>query len=236
MAVEPASRLGVNLFEETPPIEWVPGRSPDEAETLIRAVYRQVLGNTYVMESERLAVPESQFKLGVFSVREFVRAVAKSKLYRSRFFDNCYRYRSIELNFRHLLGRAPDSLDEIRDHSAILDQAGFEADIDAYLASDEYQQMFGENIVPYYSGYKTRPGKSLLGFTKIRTRPGRTKRVRDVSEILAEVFKPKAQSATSVSPITALSVSEQDLRRQSQAQKTLIDTLQTQLAELPPIC
>ena len=49
----PASQLGVSLFDETPPVEWVPGRSVEEAETIILAVYRQVLGNAYVMESER---------------------------------------------------------------------------------------------------------------------------------------------------------------------------------------
>jgi phycoerythrin-associated linker protein len=45
MPFGPASRLGVSLFDETPPMEWVPGRSGEEAEALISAVYRQVLGN-----------------------------------------------------------------------------------------------------------------------------------------------------------------------------------------------
>jgi phycoerythrin-associated linker protein len=99
MPFGPASRLGVSLFDETPPLEWVTGGSAEEAETIIKAVYRQVLGNAYVMESERLTVAESQFKMGQSSVREFVRAVAKSDLYQSRFFTSCARYRAIELNF-----------------------------------------------------------------------------------------------------------------------------------------
>ena len=135
----PASRLGVSLFEETPPVEWVPGLAADDLEEIINAVYRQVLGNAYVMESERLTVAESQFKLGEYSVRQFVRAVAKSDLYRTRFFESCPRYRYTELNFRHLLGRAPNDYDEMKMHSNILDAEGFEADIDAYLDSDEYQ-------------------------------------------------------------------------------------------------
>ena len=165
MPFGPASRLGVSLFDETPPIEWVPGRSQEEAETLIKAVYRQVLGNAYVMESERLTVPESQFKLGQLSVREFVRAVAKSELYRSRFFTSCARYRAIELNFRHLLGRAPLDLEEMRSHSTILDTEGFEAEIDSYIDSDEYQSTFGENIVPYIRGYKSEACTSMVQFT-----------------------------------------------------------------------
>lgn len=167
MPFGPASRLGVSLFDETPPVEWVPGRSDEEAESYIRAVYRQVLGNAYVMESERLPVPESQFKRGELSVREFVRAVAKSDLYRSRFFSNCPRYRAIELNFRHLLGRAPLDLEEMRMHSTILDTEGFEADIDSYLNSDEYQTTFGENLVPYIRGYKTEACNSMVQFTHI---------------------------------------------------------------------
>ena len=167
MAFGPASRLGVSLFDETPPLEWVPGRSGEEAASIINAVYRQVLGNAYVMESERLTVAESQFKLGEFSVREFVRAVAKSDLYQSRFFTSCARYRSIELNFRHLLGRAPRDLEEMRMHSTILDTAGYDAEIDSYLDSEEYQSTFGENFVPFIRGYKTEACETMVQFTHL---------------------------------------------------------------------
>lgn len=165
MAFGPASRLGVSLFDETPPVEWVSGQSQEDSETIIRAVYRQVLGNAYVMESERLTVAESQFKRGELSVREFVRAVAKSDLYCSRFFTSCARYRAIELNFRHLLGRPPLDLEEMRGHSTTLDTKGFEADIDTYIDSDEYQNTFGENFVPYIRGYKTEACTSMVQFT-----------------------------------------------------------------------
>jgi phycoerythrin-associated linker protein len=165
MAFGPASRLGVSLFDETPPLEWVPGTSSEETESIIRAVYRQVLGNAYVMESERLTVPESQFKLGELSVREFVRAVAKSDLYQSRFFTSCPRYRAIELNFRHLLGRTPRDLEEMRIHSTILDTQGYGAEIDFYLDSNEYQNTFGENFVPYIRGYKTEACETMVQFT-----------------------------------------------------------------------
>ncbi|KST67241.1 phycobilisome linker polypeptide [Mastigocoleus testarum] len=165
MAFGPASRLGVALFEDSDRVEMCPGCSADDKEIIIKAVYRQVLGNAYVMESERLPVPESQLKNGDISVREFVRQVAKSDLYRSRFFDSCPRYRAIELNFKHLLGRAPDSYDEMKAHSAILDAGTFEDEIDSYLDSDEYQDTYGEYIVPYIRGYKTRNGQSMVEFT-----------------------------------------------------------------------
>jgi phycoerythrin-associated linker protein len=165
MPFGPASRLGVSLFDETPPMEWVPGRSGEEIDALINAVYRQVLGNAYVMESERLAVPESQFKMGEFSVREFVRAVAKSALYRDRFFTNVPRYRYIELAYRHLLGRAPNSYDDMKMHSNILDAEGYDADIDSFLDGDEYQNTFGENFVPFLRGWKTEALTHMFGFT-----------------------------------------------------------------------
>ena len=165
MVFGPASRLGVSLFEETPPIELIPGRSEEEVQSVINAVSRQVFGNAYVMESERATIPESQFKRGELSVREFVRALAKSDAYRSRFFETCPRYRFIELNFKHLLGRTPTNLEEMRIHSTILDTQGFEAEIDSYLDSDEYQNTYGENFVPYYRGYKSQPGQTMVGFT-----------------------------------------------------------------------
>ncbi|MEB3280120.1 MAG: phycobilisome linker polypeptide [Lyngbya sp.] len=167
MAFGPASQLGIEQFDQTPPVRVTPGCSAVELETIIRAVYRQVLGNAYVMESERATVPESQFKRGELSVREFVRAVGKSALYSTRFFDTCPRYRFIELNFKHFLGRTPNGLEEMRMHSTILDNEGFAAEIDSYLDSDEYQNNYGEDIVPYYRGYKTQPGQNMVGFTHL---------------------------------------------------------------------
>ncbi len=165
MVFGPASQLGVAPFEDTPPVECIPNSSAEEAEAVIQAVYRQVLGNAYVMESERLTVPESQFKRGQLSVREFIRVVGTSELYQSRFFESCPRYRSIELNFKHFLGRAPNDYEEMKAHSQILDQEGWEAEIDSYLDSDEYQEAYGENIVPYYRGYKTQASQNMVGFT-----------------------------------------------------------------------
>ena len=251
---------GYQAFEDVP-VALYSGASDAECEIVIRAVYRQVLGNAYVMDSERLVVPESQLKRGEISVREFVRWVAKSDLYRSRFVDNCYRYRSIELNFKHLLGRAPDTFDEMRYHSTVLDQDGFEADIDTYLDSDEYQKVFGELIVPYYRGYKTQPGQSMLEFTNmlqllrsasssdkdlmsnksrlarslILNRPFGVERGRDASDILAGALRRQDQPQTLFTPsVVSTSEAEQTLQRQYQEQKELIATLQVQLKELRP--
>ena len=122
MPFGPASLLGVERFaeESEAPLELIPGDDDAKKEQMIRAVYKQVLGNAYVMDSERQVIAESQFKLGEISVRELVRRIAKSDLYRSRFFENCARYRFIELAFRHLLGRAPVDFNEMRDHAVTM--------------------------------------------------------------------------------------------------------------------
>ncbi|MDZ8024553.1 MAG: phycobilisome rod-core linker polypeptide [Nostoc sp. DedQUE11] len=249
-------------FSQTEIIELWPGASVDDTEILIRAVYRQVLGNAYVMESERLIAPESQLKQGIINVREFVRQVAKSELYRSRFVDNVYRYRAIELNFKHLLGRAPDDYSEMIYHSNILDEQGFEGDIDSYLDSEEYLNAFGDNIVPYYRGYKTQTGKKILEFTNmlqlvrgnsssdknlasnnkpqlvrslITNTPYGKLKPTDVGALLAELFKPKSESATGVNTfVTASKTAEQSLQQKIQEQESQITALQKQLADLRP--
>ena len=132
---------------------------------IIRATYKQVLGNAYVMDSERQLVAESQFKLGEIGVRELVRRIAKSDLYRERFFDPCPRYRYIELAFRHLLGRAPVDFAEMRVHAERLDSHGYEADIDSFLDSTDYQDTFGEWTVPYQRGWKTESCQTMQEFT-----------------------------------------------------------------------
>jgi phycoerythrin-associated linker protein len=250
-------------YKDTAPVELCPGYSSTDAEVVIRAVYRQVLGNAHVMESERLVVAESQLQRGGMTVREFVRCLAKSELYRSRFFDNCYRYRSIELNYKHLLGRAPDTLDEMRYHSGVLDRDGFAADIDSYLDSDEYQTAFGENIVPYYRGYRTQPGQSMMAFTNmlqlvasasssdqdlatnnqpklvrsiVQNSPYGKLQVSNVEDILAEVFK-RSGTVSSQTPVSSSAkwAADAALQQTLRAQAQEIERLKQQLADLRPL-
>jgi phycocyanin-associated rod linker protein len=162
-----ASRLGTSAFSETSPVELRLNWTQEDAKVAIRAVYRQVLGNDHLMESERLISAESLLCNGSISVREFVRGVAKSELYKSKFFYNNYHPRTIELNIKHLLGRAPYDESEIIYHLDLYQNQGFEADIDSYIDSDEYVQSFGENIVPYYRGFSTQRGQKTVGFTRM---------------------------------------------------------------------
>ena len=167
MAITAASRLGISAFDETNIIELRPNWDKEDAKTAIAAVYRHVLGNDHLMKSERLTSAESLLADGSISVREFVRAVAKSELYKEKFFYNNYHPRTIELNFKHLLGRAPYDEAEIVEHLDTYQNLGFEADIDSYIDSDEYVQSFGDNIVPFYRGFSTQAGQKTVGFTRM---------------------------------------------------------------------
>lgn len=150
---------------EAEPVE-LRSNAEETLQAVIRAVYRQVLSNQHVMESQRLTSGESLLRHGDISVAGFVRLVAKSDLYRSLFFDNSSPYRSIELNFKHLLGRAPISQAEISEHVLTYNTRGYAADIDSYIDSSEYQQNFGENIVPYARGQRTEAGISNISFNR----------------------------------------------------------------------
>jgi hypothetical protein len=54
-----AERLGIKAFEEARRVEVGPHRTQDDAKAVIRAAYSQVLGNEYLMSSERLTSAES---------------------------------------------------------------------------------------------------------------------------------------------------------------------------------
>lgn len=148
-------------------LELWPNSSLEEVQTIIRAVYKQVLGNPHVMESERLVTAESQLCDRSISVREFVRAVAKSDFYRNRYFSSCAPYRFVELNFLHLLGRAPQDQREVSEHIIRTVAEGYDGEIDSYIDSNEYETAFGENIVPYYRGKNSAANSKQVGYNRI---------------------------------------------------------------------
>jgi phycocyanin-associated rod linker protein len=162
-----ASRLGISAFRDNEPMELRPNWTQTDAQIVIQAVYRQILGNDYIMASERLTSNESLLCNGSISVRDFVRAVAKSELYKSKFLYNNFQTRVIELNFKHLLGRAPYDESEVIYHLDLYQGKGFDADIDSYIDSAEYDASFGDNIVPYYRGFETQTQQKTVGFTRM---------------------------------------------------------------------
>jgi phycocyanin-associated rod linker protein len=162
-----ASRLGTEAFSDKAPVELRPNATKEDIERVISAVYGQLLGNDYLMKSERLTSAESILRDGKSTVQEFVRQVAKSELYKNKFFYNSFQTRVIELNYKHLLGRAPYDESEVIYHLDLYQTKGYDTDINSYIDSPEYQASFGENIVPYYRGFKTENGQKTVGFSRI---------------------------------------------------------------------
>lgn len=162
-----AGRLGIKPFEESEKIELRPNWTEDEVQAVIRAAYRQVLGNEHLMSRERLTSAESLLRQGQISVRDFVRFIAQSQLYREKFLYKNSQTRLIELNYKHLLGRAPYNESEIAYHVDLYHSQGYEAEINSYLDSVEYQEKFGDNIVPYYQGFQTQRGQQTIGFGRL---------------------------------------------------------------------
>ncbi len=163
-----ASRLGTSAYGGAAQLEKRLNATPEDVEAIIQAVYKQVLGNPHLLISERLVIAESLLRDSKITVQEFVRQVAKSELYKQKFFYNCFQSRTIELNFKHLLGRAPYAQSEISHHMNLYESKGFDADIDSYIDSDEYQASFGENTVPYYRDLVTTgKGQRSVGLPRL---------------------------------------------------------------------
>lgn len=141
--------------------------SEDELQTVINSAYRQVFGNAHLMESEHNLNAESLLRSSEITVAEFVRQIAQSDRYRALFFDTASAYRFIELNFKHLLGRAPADQAEIAEHVRIYNEEGYEAEINSYIDSAEYQANFGDNTVPYYRGSTTQVGLKNVDFNRM---------------------------------------------------------------------
>jgi len=177
--------------------------SLEDTQTIIRAVYKQVLGNPHVMESERLVAAESQLCDRAISVRDFVRAVAKSDFYRTRYFESCAPYRFVELNFKHLLGRAPQDQREISEHIVRCVAEGYEAEIDSYIDSDEYQSAFGENIVPYSRGRNSEANMKQVGYNRTFALDRGPAQIDSSVKSSQLVYSVASNSANSIKPSSA---------------------------------
>lgn len=128
----------------------ITGTAIEQKDIACHMAWKQVFGNAYVMESEREQVypAESMYRAGLLPLRDFIRALASSATYRRRFFECCSPSRAVELNFKHLLGRGPNSQQELSHHVQIIATKGFQAEIDSYIDSEEYEEAFGDDYIP----------------------------------------------------------------------------------------
>lgn len=157
-------KLGV---DESSRVELRPNASSDDLQRVIRAAYEQVFGRQGVYANQELKSAESLLRNGKINVRQFIRSLAKSDLYKERFFHSNSQVRFIELNYKHLLGRAPYDQSEIQYHVDLYASEGFDAEIDSYIDSPEYSDAFGDWVVPYYRGFKSHTGMRMVGYNRL---------------------------------------------------------------------
>ena len=161
-------RLGISAASSQK-IELRRNWTEDDLQQVFRAAYEQVFGRERVYTSGIFASAEALLRNGSINVRQFVAILAKSEFYKERFFYNKSQVRFIELNYKHLLGRAPYDQSEIAYHVDIYASQGYEADIDSYIYSPEYTGAFGDNTVPNYRGFGSIPGMKTVGFNRLFT-------------------------------------------------------------------
>ncbi|MBD2494021.1 phycobilisome rod-core linker polypeptide [Nostoc sp. FACHB-280] len=140
------------------------GSSQAERQLIINAAYRQVLDvfSGQVPDYYRRSELDSRLRNGEISVREFVRELASSEIYRKRFYAPYPNTKVIEYLFRHLLGRAPATQGEIRQYNKLLADSGLRAAVEAIVDSPEYARYFGEDVVPY-PRFPSLPAGNYLG-------------------------------------------------------------------------
>lgn len=142
-----------NAAERRPKFVMKPGLSVTEKNDVVKAAYRQIFERDITRAyGQSISYLESQVKNGDISMKEFVRRLGKSPLYRKQFYEPFINSRALELAFRHCLGRGPSSREEVQKYFDIISKGGLPALIDALVDSQEYSDYFGEETVPYLRG------------------------------------------------------------------------------------
>ncbi len=119
-----------------------------DARQVVDAIYRQVLerganggeANTWI----------NQLSGGQTTVRELVENIAASPEHRQRFLpgeSEGSRRNAVTTLYRHLLGREPDP-GGLQAHVDLHNRNDIDAVIASLISSAEYQQKYGENVVP----------------------------------------------------------------------------------------
>ncbi|MFN3926964.1 MAG: phycobilisome rod-core linker polypeptide [Pseudanabaenaceae cyanobacterium] len=147
--------------EDTPLVYCVENISDEtDWQELIWASYRQVFSEHVILDSYRQPFAESQLKFGMITVKEFIRALAKSEVFYRLVVETNSNYRLVNICLQRLLGRPAYNKREEIAWSIVIAQKGIGGFVDALLDSEEYNSNFGDNTVPYQ---RKRMGAGLEG-------------------------------------------------------------------------
>ncbi|AFY49945.1 ADP-glucose pyrophosphorylase [Nostoc sp. PCC 7524] len=145
--------------EDTPVMYRLSAAIDDtDIDAIIWAAYRQIFSEQLIIKSNRQNFLESQLRNRAINVRDFIRGLGKSEVYRTQVAETNSNYRLVDITLKRFLGRAAYNKDEEIAWSIVIATKGLHGFIDALLDSEEYVQNFGDDIVPYQRRrYKDRP-------------------------------------------------------------------------------
>jgi phycobilisome rod-core linker protein len=123
--------------------------SASDMDSLIMAAYRQIFNEQQMTASSRQIALESQLRAGQITVKDFIRGLAISDVFRSRNYDVNNNYRFVQMSVQRILGRDVYSDREKYSWSILLATKGLQGFINALLDSEEYSSNFGDHTVPY---------------------------------------------------------------------------------------
>ena len=142
---------GYEVPDEDAPINYrlTDTSSEFEVNEIIWAAYRQIFSEQLILKSHRQLSLESLLRNRSISVREFVRGLGKSEVYRQLVAETNSNYRLVDITFKRFLGRASYNKDEQISWSIVIATKGLHGFIDTIVDSEEYVQNFGDDLVPY---------------------------------------------------------------------------------------
>ncbi len=124
-----------------------------DARRVVDELYRHMLERGADAGSQQW---QNQLQSGQTTVRDLVRAIAKSQEHNQRFVrrengEEAPFIRSVGTLYRHILGRQPDT-EGARANASALERQGIGPVVDAIVDSAEYNQQFGNWGVPGSGG------------------------------------------------------------------------------------
>ena len=121
---------------------------PAGMDELIAAAYRQVFHEQQMLSFNRQTFLESQLRSGQITVREFIRGLVTSDVFRTQNYNVNNNYRFVQLCVHRVLGREVYGEREKLAWSIVLATEGLQGFIDALINSEEYLEAFGDDTVP----------------------------------------------------------------------------------------
>nr|QCI08520.1 gbilisome rod-core linker polypeptide [Spermothamnion repens] len=145
----------VNSFEDFPGEEQPKLYSTDnlpsavEMDEIIWSSYRQIFSEHQTLSSTRQPFLESQLRFNQIKVVDFIKGLLLSDVFRYLNYDVNNNYRFVEICVQRVLGRDIYNEREKLAFSVIIGSKGLEYFLNILIMSDEYQENFGDNTVPY---------------------------------------------------------------------------------------